>query len=214
MSPVSANRHDNGDRHERAAVGTLGELLYADASKRPVPEAEWVELVQRIGHGDEIALHALFDRMQRPVFTLAMRISGNRQSAEEITLDVFHEIWRRASRYDAAHGTVAGWVMNQARSRAIDRVRFEQRKKRTCPRGNDDEPQGTLVASPDGQTERRRLQAAMERLSAEERQAIETAYFSDMTYAEVAALLNQPLGTIKTRIRSGLAKLRNAVAEG
>src|SRR5919205_4036198 len=83
--------------------------------------------------GDQLALHALYERTHRVVFTLVMRITANRESAEELTLDVFHDVWRRASRYDAANGTVLGWIMNQARSRAIDRLRFDQRKKRVNP---------------------------------------------------------------------------------
>ena len=110
--------------------GTLGEVLYANPSKALVSEAEWVALVQSVAAGDQGALHALYERAHRVVFTLIMRITANRETAEEVTLDVFHDVWRRASRYQEADGTVLGWIMNQARSRAIDRLRFEQRKKR------------------------------------------------------------------------------------
>src|SRR5687768_4731179 len=109
---------------------TLGDLLYAK-SKAPVPEQDWATLVQSIAAGDQLALHALYERAHRIVFTLIMRITANRETAEELTIDVFHDLWRGASRYDAANGTVLGWIMNQARSRAIDRLRFESRKKRS-----------------------------------------------------------------------------------
>src|SRR6478672_11412428 len=109
---------------------TLGAVLYAK-SKAPVPEQDWALLIQSIAAGDELALHALYERAHRIVFTLVMRITANRETAEELTIDVFHDVWRRASGYDAANGTVLGWIMNQARSRAIDRVRFESRKKRS-----------------------------------------------------------------------------------
>src|SRR5436190_22513965 len=112
-------------------AGTLGDVLYGASAKTPVPEKEWAALVQSIAAGDQHALHALYERTHRMVFTLIVRITGNREIAEEVTLDVFHDVWRRASGYDAANGTVLGWIMNQARSRAIDRLRFEQRKKRT-----------------------------------------------------------------------------------
>src|ERR1043166_6166233 len=112
---------------------TLGDVLYA-ASKAPVPEQDWTALVQSIAGGDQLALHALYERAHRPVFTLIMRITANRETAEELTIDVFHDLWRRASGDDPANGTVLGWIMNQARSRAIDRLRFESRKKRS--RGN------------------------------------------------------------------------------
>ena len=120
------------DRRE-GAPGTLGDVLYADKSRTPVPEEDWVALVQSIAAGDQLALHALYERAHRIVFTLIMRITCNRETAEELTLDVFYDVWRRASRYDAGNGTVLGWIMNQARSRAIDRLRFEQRQKRVDP---------------------------------------------------------------------------------
>src|ERR1041385_1735821 len=109
---------------------TLGDVLYAK-SKAPVAEQEWATLVQSIAAGDQLALHALYEMAHRIVFTLAMRITANRETAEELTVDVFHDVWRRASGYDPANGTVLGWIMNQARSRAIDRLRFENRKKRS-----------------------------------------------------------------------------------
>src|SRR6185295_13139999 len=111
---------------------TLGDVLYAK-SKATVPEQDWARLVQSVAAGDQLALHALYERTHRLVFTLIMRITSNRETAEELTLDVYHDVWRRASGYDAANGTVLGWIMNQARSRAIDRLRFEQRKKRVEP---------------------------------------------------------------------------------
>src|SRR5690349_451390 len=109
---------------------TLGDVLYANC-KSPVPELEWETLVLAIAAGDQLALHALYERTHRIVFTLMMRITANREAAEELTIDVFHDVWRRASRYDPANGTVLGWIMNQARSRAIDRLRYENRAKRS-----------------------------------------------------------------------------------
>ena len=109
---------------------TLGDVLYAK-SKAPATEQEWVALVESIAAGDQLALHALYERSHRVVFTLIVRITANRETAEELTIDVFHDVWRRAPRYDAANGTVLGWIMNQARSRAIDRLRFDNRKKRS-----------------------------------------------------------------------------------
>jgi RNA polymerase sigma-70 factor, ECF subfamily len=210
-APERAKQEDSA-----GAAGTLGDVLYPDKGKSLVLEQEWVALVQSIAGGDQRALHALYERTHRMVFTLAVRITGNPETAEEVTLDVFHDAWRRASTYDPANGTVIGWVMNQARSRAIDRVRLEQRKKRVSPDGDDSPlppaaaglPQETLELEERG----RILREAVAALTPQERQAIETAYFSELTYAEAADRLNQPLGTIKTRIRSGLAKLREALA--
>jgi len=192
---------------------TLGDVLYAKA-KAPVPESVWATLVQSIAAGDQIALHTLYEMAHRMVFTLALRITANRETAEELTVDVFHDVWRRASGYDAANGTVLGWIMNQARSRAIDRLRFESRKKRSS--GGDVQPPAEPTADPSDVLALRdqgdALRAALTTLTGDERQAIETTFFAGLTHAEAAARLNQPLGTIKTRIRSGLHKLRRTLA--
>jgi RNA polymerase sigma-70 factor (ECF subfamily) len=185
-------------------------VLYAKSKPR-VPEQDWATLVQSIAAGDQLALHALYAMAHRVVFTLIMRITANREIAEELTLDVFHDVWRRASGYDAANGTVLGWIMNQARSRAIDRLRFESRKKRS--HAGDAQPLAEVAADPRDVLELREqgesLRAALAELTPGERQAIEMTFFAGLTHAEAAARLNQPLGTIKTRIRSGLHKLRH-----
>jgi RNA polymerase sigma-70 factor (ECF subfamily) len=198
-------------------VGTLGHLLYADKGRSPVSEQEWVGLLRSIAAGNQLALDALYERTHRLVFTLAMRITNERATAEELTVDVFHDVWRRARKYDAAGGTVLGWIMNQARCRAIDRLRFERRKKRVNGHPNEHLPasvapgaEETLDRSQLG----RALRNALTVLTPDERCAIESAFFSELSYAEVAARLNQPLGTIKTRIRSGLGKLREALSTG
>ena len=193
---------------------SLGDVLYAGRTKPPVSEAEWVALVQSIATGNQAALHGLYERAHRPVFTLIVRITANRETAEELTLDVFHDIWRRADRYDAAGGTVLGWIMNQARSRALDRLRFDRRQKRVQPDAEDPLPV-TEVADPRDlvafQQQSVALRCALTALTPEERTAIETAFFSELTHAEVAVRLDQPLGTVKTRIRSALHKLRMAL---
>lgn len=189
---------------------TLGDVVYANQSATVVVEKDWTALVHAIAAGDQVALHALYERSHRLVFTLVMRITANRETAEELTLDVFHDVWRRASTYDVANGTVLGWIMNQARSRAIDRLRFEHRKKRTDPypgeRG-DETTHATDELLQLAQDEQR-LRAALSVLTGDEKAAIEAAFFGGMTHAEVATRLEQPLGTIKTRIRSALHKLR------
>jgi len=194
---------------------TLGDVLYASKSKAPVSESEWVVLVHAVAGGNQAALHALYERTHRLVYTLIVRITANRETAEELTLDVFHDVWRRAAGYDAADGTVLGWIMNQARSRAIDRLRFDKRKKRVCPDGDD--PLGmTEPADPCDivafKQKSQALRRALVALTQDERTTIEAAFFSELTYAEVAVRLNQPLGTVKTRIRSGLHKLRRELA--
>jgi RNA polymerase sigma-70 factor (ECF subfamily) len=206
---------DQQETLPEAVPATLGDVLYADKSGPLVLESEWTALVQRIAAGDQVALHGLYDRTHRLVFTLIMRITRNRETAEELTLDVFLEAWRRASRYDAVNGTVLGWVMNLARSRAIDRLRFDQRRKRVDPCVGSDAAEQEPSDCQDLlelKEQTHALRAALATLTSDERQAIETAFFAEMTYAEVAARLDQPVGTIKTRIRSGLHKLRRALA--
>ena len=205
-----------GDDCTQNSANTLGDLLYSNA-QAAVPEQDWATLVQLTAAGDQLALHTLYERSHRLVFTLIMRITANRETAEELTIDVFHDVWRRASRYDATNGTVLGWIMNQARSRAIDRLRFENRKKRSYR--DDLQPPVEIAAEPDPvdvlemQQKRESLRQALSILTADERQAIETTFFGGLTHVEAAARLNQPLGTIKTRIRSGLGKLRNTMTQ-
>lgn len=196
------------------SVTRLGDLLYADRSSAAIPEQDWARLVEAIATGDEQALRALYERSNRIVFTLVMRICGHREMAEEVTLDVFHDVWRRSAQYDPKNGTVVGWIMMQARSRALDRLRFEQRKKRVDPHPDRRDEQ-TETAGPadaiDAKQRRSSVHAALTALTADERQAIETAFFSELTYSETAARLDEPIGTVKTRVRSALAKLRKAL---
>jgi RNA polymerase sigma-70 factor (ECF subfamily) len=195
---------------------TLGDILYADKSKVRVSEDAWLQLVRAVAGGDQRALHSLYEQTYRIVFTLIVRITANQETAEEVTLDVFYDVWRKASTYDPANGSVVGWIMNQARSRAIDRLRFDQRKKRVNTYPDSLEPTTDIVDPQQAclfEEESRLLRKALEVLTSEERNAIETAFFSELTYEETARKLNQPLGTVKTRIRSGMEKLREALGK-
>jgi RNA polymerase sigma-70 factor, ECF subfamily len=205
-----------GANDPKAKLRTLGDVLYRDRAQARVPEEVWLQLVRSIAARDQTALHALYERTNRIVFTLIVRIVNNRETAEELTLDVFHDVWRRASDYDPAKGSVVGWIMNQARSRAIDRWRFEHRKKRN---DNISAADHSVSSEPDAlrtcelHEQQAILQYALKGLTLHERQAIETAFFAELTYVEAAAKLNQPVGTVKARIRSGLEKLRKLLLE-
>jgi len=178
ISVVSA---ENVDRNpDQPEAKTLGDLLYADKGKVRISEQHWVELVRAIAGGDQAALHSLYEQTHRLVFTLIVRITANQETAEEVTVDVFHDVWRKASAYDPANGPVFGWIMNQARCRAIDRLRFEQRKKRSneyphslLPTTDIADPQQAVLFEDDS----RRLQTALEALSPEEREVIQSAFF-------------------------------------
>src|SRR6266851_4643653 len=174
---------DEDDRESETR--TLGDLLYVNKAKVRVSEKDWLALVQSIAARDQLALHSLYEQTHRIVFTLIVRITNNRETAEELTLDVFHNVWRRASAYDPAGGSVIGWIINQARSRTIDRLRFENRKKRVNKYREN--PLTTTAANDPQQAcqvkeQNRVLQNALEVLTPEERQVIESAFFSELTY--------------------------------
>jgi RNA polymerase sigma-70 factor, ECF subfamily len=193
---------------------TLGDVLFADKSKICISEDEWLQLVRAIAGGDQRALHSLYEQTHRIVFTLIVRITRNQETAEEVTLDVFYDVWRKASTYDPANGSVVGWIMNQARSRGIDRLRFDHRKKRVNTDPDSLQPTTDIVDPQQAflfEEQNRLLRNALMVLTPEERNAIETAFFAELTHEETARKLNQPLGTVKTRIRSGMGKLREAL---
>ena len=207
--------HPEEDRNDEVH-STLGDLLYARKALPSSTEADWVALVRAIGTGDQRAFLELYQRTNRIAFTLIMRIVGDKCTAEEVTLDLFHDVWRRASDYEGSGGPVLGWILNQARSRAIDRIRYERRKKRTNPSAD-----AAVADYVDGceetvdlEQQSRLLRRAVAGLQPAERIAIERAFFGELTYVEVASQLAEPVGTVKTRIRSGLQKLRFALCNG
>ena len=204
---------ESGPHDQPVVRKTLGDLLF-DNGKARISEKDWVKLVEAIAQRDQRALYLLYEQTHRVVFTLILRITVNRETAEEVTIDVFHDVWRKAATYDPEDGSVVGWIMNQARCRAIDRLRFEQRKKRASTYPLSLSP-ATDIADPQQiaifEEQARTLRAALDVLNPEERLVIENAFFSELNYPEVAAKLNQPLGTVKTRIRSGLTKLREVL---
>ena len=209
---------ESGGQVEKSASqgpgGTLGDVLYGDQSQPRISEKDWVVLVRTTAAGEQLALYSLYERTHRLVFTLIMRITSNRQVAEHLTLEVYDQIWTRSARYDRAEGTVLGWIMNQARAHAIERLRFEQRIK-----GHDPKAQAALLTidMPDFRDvmevkERRRaIENALTVLGREERRTIELTFFSELTHAQVAQRLDEPLATIKTRTRTALSKLRHAL---
>ena len=186
-------------------------MLYANSSQALVSEKNWVRLAQSLATGDQSALHALYDRTHRAVFTLILRLTSNRETAEELTLDIFDDLWRKTCRYDPAKSSVLAWIMNQARAKAIDWLRLEQQQKGPPPAS---EGGLLMIDTPDYRDvlefneQGRRLRAALTILTPEERAAIEMAFFAELAHGEVAVRLKQPSGTIKARIRSGLHKLR------
>jgi len=190
----------------------LEDVLYAN-SRHGASESGWLELVRSIAAGNAAALHALYRRTHRLVFTLLMRITSNRQVAEEVAVDVYGDLLRRAATYDPAHATVLGWVMNQARFRAIARLRRENRGAPVLNAGLlaiDTPDYGHLLQMKE---QTRALRDALAVLTADERTALETAHLAELTCVEVAARSGQSAAAVKTLIRSALHKLRDALMD-
>lgn len=175
-------------------------------------------LVVKIAGGDHEALGALYDRLSPLVFSVALRILRDRSDAEEVTLDVFSQLWRTAKQFRSERGGVLTWIAVLARSRALDRLRSRSARVRV----QESVEQATHdVVSPSPNPEefaalaehRRAVRSALDLLSGEQREALEMAYFSGMSHSELAAALGQPLGTVKTRIRLGMIKLRQVLEE-
>ena len=187
----------------------------AAARQRSSPQEGWQQLVQRCAARDQAALAALYDESNRLVYTMALRILRDTADAEEVTLDVYMQVWKTADGYSADRGSVGTWLVMLARTRAIDRLRARESRTRL----EDPLPEQIQLpaTSPNpeqqaqGSWHRTRVVSAMESLSPDQRQAVELAIFSGLTHSELAIRLNQPLGTVKTRIRQAMMKLRHAL---
>lgn len=178
-----------------------------------------VDLVQQAARGAGDALRELYRRFSSMAYGLALRIGGNAADAEEVLLDSFFQVWKQAARYDTSRGTVAGWILNIVRSRAIDCVRSNTRVLRSQQKmeeGQEEAPMASPPPDPEQQAAMREKQAqvrnALRRLPDDQRVVLELGYFSGLSQSEIAAELGQPLGTVKTRMRLGLQKLRRELA--
>jgi RNA polymerase sigma-70 factor (ECF subfamily) len=178
----------------------------------PDPDDQLAGLLKRVAQQDEASFASLYDATSRRVFGLALKILRDPSAAEEAALESYTYVWRQASRYDPVKASVMTWILTITRSRAIDSLRSRMRRnERELPL----EPISSLQdPSPDPESasvERQRkmkVRRALESLPRKQREVIETAYFTGLSYSEVAATLGEPLGTIKTRIRAGLSSLR------
>lgn len=191
------------------------------ASQRPmdVPAAprgavniEFLALVARIAERDPGALEALYDLTSAVVHGLALRILGEHESAEEVTLDVYTRVWETAAEYSQERGTVCAWLFTMARSRAIDRLRSTRRRREVAlaDLGHEhpdrsEPPEELCLASERSAT----VRSALSTLPQSQRRAIELAFFEGLTHRDIAERLNLALGTVKTQIRLGILKLRN-----
>jgi RNA polymerase sigma-70 factor (ECF subfamily) len=176
-------------------------------------EQEDRQLIHRMTAKDSGALEAFYERYNRLAFSLVMRIVGNRADAEDVLVDVFWQVWQQSGRYDPSRGKPVAWLLTIARTRAIDSFRSSNRQHTHSQEFQDQtnprvEPSPAEVDAFVLADMRKAVQQALQTLPEPQRIALEMAYFQGMSHTEIAAALGQPLGTIKDRIRTGMAHLR------
>ena len=182
---------------------------------RPEPAQDNdVELLKAIAAHDEAALAQLYDRYRAILFGLLMRILNNREEAEDVLQELFLQVWRRAADFDETRGRPFTWLVTMTRSRGIDRLRALASRERVAQEGARDETEAVSDAATDAfRSEQRGLVTnALAQLPDEQKRPLMLAYFDGLTQSEIAARLGAPLGTVKTRMRTGLAKLRELLA--
>jgi RNA polymerase sigma-70 factor (ECF subfamily) len=184
---------------------------HTTASGEPPDE----ELIARVCWREESALHIIYDRYHRLVFTIALRTVGDRELAEEVVQDVFQAVWQSASSFQP-NGNVSAWLIGITRHRAIDATRSRRFRSRAREDLLDDEHMNGAAGATHSDTDMLMLRAVMRTALAElptaQRQAIELGYYGGLTHTEIAARLGEPVGTIKSRMRMGLMKLRDLLA--
>ena len=187
-------------------------MMVAVRGLRPVEPPQEQQILERMARGDGEALRELYDRHARAIYSLAVRILRSQPDAEDIVQEVFAQAWTQAGRYDASRGTVAAWLLMQARSRAIDRLRGRKLRPEgaSSPFDTRDPGEGPDAQAMAGE-HARRVREALQSLSDPQRTALELAFFEGLTYSQVAEHLNQPIGTVKTRIRQGRLRLKAAL---
>lgn len=182
---------------------------------RRTVESEDESLVRRMAAGDDQALGALYDRWHPVVHGVVSRLLRQADDVEDVVEETFWQAWRQASRFDLSRGTVQTWLLTIARSRALDRVRSLRRRREEPLEGDDGQPviqpmaEGDPALDAEASERRRIVVAALSGLPAEQREALELGYFGGLSQSEIAARTGQPLGTVKTRMRLALQKLRS-----
>ncbi len=175
-----------------------------------------VAAVARVARGEASGLETLYDRHSTMVYSLALRIVRDTAEAEDVTQEVFTQAWSQAARYDTSRGAVAAWLLMMARSRALDRLRRRRAALKSGPADDalaaipDPGPSVELMTAADEQA--RTARAALASLPAAERTALELAYYEGLTHVEIAARTATPLGTVKTRIRTALRRVREMMS--
>jgi RNA polymerase sigma-70 factor, ECF subfamily len=174
------------------------------------------ELLELVLRRQDSALGEMYDRYGRVIYTIALRITGDRETAEEVVQDVFQNVWQAAGGFQAGTGSFSSWLFGIARHRAIDATRSKRERARTREQNLDDK----LLLAADTDIERTvdqsllrdAVRKALKELPNNQRQAVELAYYGELTRVEIAAKLGEPVGTVKTRLRLGLTKLRDLLS--
>ena len=185
-----------------------------EAAARPPGGPDLAELLRRSAQSDESAFAELYDATSRRIFGLVLRIVRDHAMSEEVTQEVFLEIWQTSSRFDPSRGSAPSWVLTLAHRRAVDRVRSAQASRRrddAHATKHQDVDFDTTAESAHASLEAQRVRRALSTLTDAQRSAVELAYLGGYTHTEVARLLDLPLGTAKTRIRDGLIRLRDTL---
>ena len=187
----------------------------ADGAAAPPGNGGLAALLGQVSRGDEAAFGAVYGQVAGHVFGIARSVLRDPFQAEEVTQEVLLDVWRHAARYDTSRGTAMAWVMTLAHRRAVDRVRSEQasllREQRAARPDIDYDVVADGVAA---RLDAERVRRCLGSLTELQRESITLAYYQGRTYREVAALLNLPVGTVKTRMRDGLIRLRDCLGVG
>lgn len=185
-------------------------------AETPVARAAGEEALERllalVARGDEQAFAELYQRVAAAVFGLVTRVIRDPAQAEEVTQEVFVELWRTASRFDPARGSARSWIMTCAHRRAVDRVRSAEsaaRRDDLAGRRDQGRPYDEVVEQVEASLEREHVRRGLDALTDLQREAVVLAYYGGYTHREISELLGVPSGTVKTRLRDGLIRLRD-----
>lgn len=188
--------------------------MTADTSKNVADHAQDAALIERIRTGDRTAFMGFYDRFSRLLFSVAARVLGDRKEAEDVLQEVMLVIWNKSGEYDPQLGTLSSWAVALTRNKALDRLRARTRRLRLIEEVALMAEESDFGAAPTanevihGRERAEMLRTAMKELPSEQRMAIELAFFTGLSQSDIATRLQQPLGTVKARIRRGMLRLR------